>query len=116
MQDALFDLPDSRPPEQAVIARFRLGADDLGEPEQWSLVFGAERAMAAAVEAAGVGEVDGNEFGGGEVLLFAYGPDADALYRVMEPGLRGLPFRPAYVILRYGEAGDESAPESRVGL
>lgn len=27
----------------------------------------------------GVGEVDGNEFGGGKVVIFAYGPDADAL-------------------------------------
>ncbi|WP_406159019.1 hypothetical protein [Streptomyces canus] len=37
--------------------------------------------MAAAVEEAGVGEVDGNEFGGGEVVLYAYGPDAQALFK-----------------------------------
>ncbi|WP_405779417.1 transposase [Streptomyces sp. NBC_00859] len=56
----------------------------------------------AAVAAAGVGEVDGNEFGGGEVVIYAFGPDAEALFRVMEPGLRMLPFRPAHVVLRYG--------------
>ncbi|MGW2784903.1 hypothetical protein ACWC3X_27165 [Streptomyces populi] len=95
------------PPEHAVIARFRLGGDGFGETDQRALVFEAERAMEAAVEAAGVGEVDGNEFGGGEVVIFAYGPDAEALYRVMEPSLRALPFRPAHVVLRYGEpAGD----------
>ncbi|MGW1533997.1 hypothetical protein [Streptomyces aureus] len=106
MQDALFDLPET-PPEQAVIARFHLGGGDLGESDQWALVFEAERTMTAAVRAAGVGEVDGNEFGGGEVVIFAYGPDAAALYRVMEPGLRALPFRPAHVVLRHGEpAGD----------
>ncbi|WP_251022558.1 hypothetical protein [Streptomyces sp. ISL-10] len=45
-------------------------------------------------KAAGIGEVDGNEFGAGEAVLFAYGRDADALYGVMEPGPRALPFRP----------------------
>ncbi|MFI1973662.1 hypothetical protein [Streptomyces wedmorensis] len=110
MQDALFDLP-ATPPEHAVIARFQLGGDDLGEPDQWSLVFEAERSIGAAVAAAGVGEIDGNEFGGGEVVIFAYGPDADALYRVMEPGLRALPFRPAHVVLRYGEPADHVASE-----
>ncbi|MFF2132048.1 hypothetical protein ACFVW1_43230 [Streptomyces olivochromogenes] len=110
MQDALFDLPEI-PPEHAVIARFHLGGGDLGESDQWALVFEAERSMTAAVEAACVGEVDGNEFGGGEVVIFAYGPDAEALYRVMEPGLRALPFRPAYVVLRYGEPADDVVRE-----
>lgn len=58
--------------------------------------------MGAAVKAAGVGEVDGNEFGGGEVVIFAYGPDAVALYRVMEPSVHELPYRPAHVVLRQG--------------
>ncbi|MET7364484.1 hypothetical protein ABZS61_01410 [Streptomyces sp. NPDC005566] len=106
MQDALFDLPDETP-EHAVIARFQLGGDDFGEPDQRSLVFAAERSIGAAVAAAGVGEVDGNEFGGGEVVIYAYGPDAEALFRVMESGLRMLPFRPAHVVLRYGEPGDD---------
>ncbi|MGW7364071.1 hypothetical protein ACWGI8_11730 [Streptomyces sp. NPDC054841] len=72
--------------------------------------------MSAAVEAAGVGEVDGNEFGGGEAVLYSYGPDADALFKVMEPALRELPFRPAYVVLRRGDAGDAGAVVSRVDL
>lgn len=33
MQDALFDLP-ATPPEHAVIALFRLGGEDLGEPDR----------------------------------------------------------------------------------
>ena len=94
-----------------MIARFHLGGGDLGESDQWVLVFEAERSMTAAVEAADVGEVDGNEFGGGAVVIFAYGPDAEALYRVMEPGLRALPFRPAYVVLRYGEPADDVVRE-----
>ncbi|MFB7331927.1 hypothetical protein ACFC00_09770 [Streptomyces adustus] len=34
----------------------------------------------------------------------AYGPDADALFKVMEPTLRGLPFRPAHVVVRRGDS------------
>ncbi|MGV9606077.1 hypothetical protein ACWDR2_20355 [Streptomyces sp. NPDC003631] len=44
----------------------------------------------------------GREFGGGEVVIFAYRTDAKALYRVMEPGLRALAFRLARVVLRHG--------------
>ncbi|MFJ6629995.1 hypothetical protein ACIQMR_01135 [Streptomyces sp. NPDC091376] len=109
MQDALFDLPEA-PPEHAVIARFQLGGG-LGDSDQWSRVFEAERSMGAAVVAAGVGEADGNEFGGGQAVIFAYGPDAGALYLVMEPGLRALPFRPAHVVLRYGEPADDVVSE-----
>jgi hypothetical protein len=59
--------------------------------------------MEEATEKAGVGEVDGNEFGGGEAVVYAYGPDVDALFKVLEPTLRSLPFRPAHVILRRGD-------------
>ncbi|MFI8340482.1 hypothetical protein ACIF8W_10405 [Streptomyces sp. NPDC085639] len=114
MDDTLFDLPEA-PSEHAVIAHFRLGGDDFGESDQWSRAFDVERSLGAAVAAAGVGEVDGNKFGGGEVVIFAYGPDADALNRVMETGLRTLPFRLAHVVLRYGWPG-EGVLRERVGL
>ncbi|WP_329025671.1 hypothetical protein [Streptomyces sp. NBC_00690] len=50
------------------------------------------------------------------MALFAYGPDAEALFAVTEPVLRDLPFRPANVILRYGSASDPSATERLVEL
>lgn len=94
--------PDNGDEEHAVIAYFRLADDGFGDAYQRELVYEAEEAMATAAEEAGIGEVDGNEFGGGEAVVYAYGPDADALFKVMEPTLRGLPFRPAHVILRGG--------------
>lgn len=100
MEGTLFGSPDE-PPEHAVIARFQLGGDNFGEPDQRPLVFGAERSGGAAVAAAGVGEGGGNEFGGEEVAICAHGPDA------MAPGLRLHPFRPAHVMLRFGEPGDD---------
>jgi hypothetical protein len=81
---------------------------EFGSPNEREAFFDAEEAMAAAAEEAGVGEVDGNEFGGGEVVLYAYGPDTQALFKVMEPSLRSLPFRPAYVVLRQGSSETES--------
>ncbi len=74
-----------------------------------------ERALGGPVEHAGVGDLDGNEFGGSEATLYACGPDADALFSIMAPALRGLCFRPAHVILRYGEGSDPSAREVRWG-
>jgi hypothetical protein len=50
------------------------------------------------------------------VVLYAYGPDADALFAVMAPILHDLPFRPAHVTLRYGSVDDQSAAEHRVDL
>ncbi|WP_428954611.1 hypothetical protein [Streptomyces sp. cg35] len=107
--DTLFDLPE---PEQAVIAHYRLSDDQYGSPAERAAIYNAERAMTSAVEAAGVGEVDGNEFGGGEAVLYAHGTDARALFKVMEPTLRSLPFRPAHVVLRQ----DSRESESRVDL
>ncbi|MDQ0582486.1 hypothetical protein [Streptomyces rishiriensis] len=92
--------PDSGDEEHAVIAYFRLAGDGFGDVDQRERIYDAAQAMEAASEEAGVGEVDGNEFGGGEAAVYAYGPDADALFTVLEPVLRSVPFRPAHVVLR----------------
>ncbi|MFD8636533.1 ATP-binding protein [Streptomyces sp. NPDC059533] len=102
--------------EHAVIARYQLGGAGFGEPGQRETVRQAKSQLTEAIEQAGAGGLDGHEFGGGEVVLFAYGPDADALFAVMAPILRDLPFRPAHVTLRRGPADDPSAAEHRVDL
>ncbi len=50
-----------------------------------------EDQLEEAIRQAGLGVYDGNELGPGEVTLFMYGPDAEALYRVIEPILIGNP-------------------------
>ncbi|MFG3017378.1 hypothetical protein ACGFZQ_02295 [Streptomyces sp. NPDC048254] len=106
--DTLFDFPEPETHEEAVIARYRLSDDQYGSRAERETIFAAERTMTAAVEEARVGEVDGNEFGGGEAVLYAYGADAEALFKVMEPTLRGVPFRPAHVVLRQGSRETET--------
>ncbi|MFJ3339510.1 hypothetical protein [Streptomyces sp. NPDC086766] len=96
--------PDNGDEEQTVLARFRLSDGGFGDADQRAQVYDAGQALAAAIDETGVGEFDGNEFGAGEAGLYAYGPDAGALFEVMEPTLRGLPFRPAHVVLRRGDS------------
>jgi hypothetical protein len=102
--------------EQAVIARYRLADDGFGGQDQRATVRQATSLLTEAIEQAHVGEYAGHEFGSGEVVLYAYGPDADALFAVMEPILHDLPFRPAHVVRRYGAVDDPSAPEHRIDL
>jgi PASTA domain len=67
-----------------------------------------------AIEAAGVGEFDGNEVGLDEALLFMYGVDADALWRVVGPVIRDANLGSGpYAVLRYGPPG---AAESQIDL
>lgn len=102
--------------EHAVIAHYRLADDGLGEPSQREAVRQAQSLLTEAIEQGDVGEFDGHEYGGGEVVLYAYGPDTDALFALMAPILNDLPFRPAHVVLRYGSVDDPSAAEHRVDL
>lgn len=108
--------PFAAPPEHAVIVRFSLSDDAFGRPEEREAFFAFEETLMAAIERAGVGEYDGNEIGGGEAVIYAYGPDADELFTTMEPHLRGFDARPASCVLRYGRASDPDVRERRVAL
>jgi hypothetical protein len=58
-----------------------------------------------------------NEFGAGEAVLYAYGPDADALIDAVRKSLTGFRVRAgAYAIKRYGRADDPNSTEERVEL
>jgi hypothetical protein len=104
-------------PEQAVIVHLTLSGDGFGSESDRDGVFELEDALIAAVENARVGEYDGNEFGAGEAVLYAYGPDADSLFEVMEPVIAEFgPGTGSYAIKRYGGADDASAQEYRVSL
>ncbi len=97
--------------EQAVIVH-------LADPDAEG-VFALESLLDARISAARVGEYDGNEIAldGSEAILYAYGPDADALWQVMEPIVASTsPNAGSYAIKRYGEAGDPSAREVRIDL
>lgn len=101
-------------PEHAVIVRYALSGSDFGTEEERNAVRALKKHLTVAIESAVAGQFDGDEFGGGAVVLYAYGPDATRLFAVMEPYLRAHPARPASAVLRFGEADDPAAREQRI--
>jgi len=108
------ELPPSA--EHAVIAHFALSEDEFGTNAERETILALEDRLIEAIADVNAGEFDGDEFGAGEVVLYAYGPDADQLFNAMEPQLRAFTARPAFCILRYGEASDPAALERRIDL
>ena len=101
--------------EHAVIAHLPLSNTQMGSEEERDVIFLLEDRLSAAIERAGAGEFDGNEFGAGECVLYMYGPDADRLYDAIVPHLQmAAAARGGYAIKRYGDASDPAAREVRV--
>ena len=101
-----------RPDEQrghAEAILVHLDAADLSD-EFWKL----NERLYKEIEESGTGEFDGNEIGEGVATLFAYGPDADRLFSVIEPILKGYELcHNARVEIRYGGPG---SPQNEVRL
>ena len=70
--------------EHAVITHLPLTGDDFGTTEEREAAHELEARIEEAVKPLG-GEHDGDEFGGGEAVLYTYGPDADALFEAIQP-------------------------------
>jgi len=95
--------PTPSPAEQAVIVQFRYGSTNL------DALFSAEDRLEAAIAAAKAGEFDGHEIAmdGSDGTFYMYGPDADQLYRAVEPVLKAIPFMTGAVVTRrYGPPQD----------
>ena len=101
--------------EHAVIVHFRLHGGDFGSREEKERVAELEQDLEEAILEAAAGELDGDEFGQGECVLYMYGPDADRLFSTVEPILRASPLTElGYAIKRYGEPTDMEAREEVV--
>src|SRR5215210_6893542 len=102
--------------DHAVLTHLPLSDDEFGTAEEREAVRHLEKRIERAVAKLG-GEHDGNEFGGGEVMLYTYGPDADQLLDAIRKCLTGYDALPgAYAVKRYGRADDPGAREERVTL
>lgn len=103
--------------EHAIIAHLPLIEDPFGSEREREAVTDLAGELQHAIDKYGVGEFDGEEFGGGRCLLYMYGPDADRLFGVVEPILKAAPLsRGGFAIKRYGEAKDLRAVETKVNL
>ena len=88
--------------EQAVLVRVALPDRATG----WDVVAQLGERLAERVEAAGVGEFDGDVVGEGEATLYLYGPDANRLWDAVADvvDLASLP-RGSHAEKRYGGPG-----------
>lgn len=98
--------------EQAVLVYLKLSDSKFGGDAEIDKCFKLESDLEKVVDEAGVGNVDGNEVGGGEFTLFIYGPKADAIEKVILPKI--VEFKPSkgsHYVKRYGSVDDDSAKE-----
>jgi hypothetical protein len=103
--------------DQAVIVHMKLSDGGFGTAAERQDLMAFEDRLEDVIDEAGAGEFDGNEFGGGECVWYMYGPDADALYRAVEPLIReAKPRRGSFVVKRRGAPGDLGAKEETVTL
>ncbi len=92
--------------EQAVLVH--IGNEDL----EGSIPL--QETLHELLESSAAGMYDGNEVGEGELVLFMYGPDAEILFKHIEPTLRADEFcKGAKVVIRWG---GPNAPKREVIL
>jgi hypothetical protein len=103
--------------EQAVLVHLPLTDDPFGSHREREAVFDLADMLRDAIDDQGVGEFDGEGWGGGLCVLYMYGPGADRLFDVVAPILNEAPLaRGGFAVKRYGGAEDLSAVEVRVDL
>ena len=103
-------------PEHAVIIHYSLSNETHGTVEEREAIFALEDRLETLIQSHELGEHDGNEFGGGEAVIYCYGRDAGRLFTGIESEVRAFPARPAYAYLRYGHVSDPEAREQRIDL
>lgn len=110
------DAPSATAPEHAVILHYALSDDRHGTFEERELIFALEDRLMSIIDSGQLGELDGNEFGEGEAVIYCYGPDAGRLFAGIEAAARAFPARPAFAYLRFGAVSDPTAAEQRITL
>ena len=111
------ETPATADSEHAVFVTLRLSDSEFGTAAERDAIRRLTDELDAAIRAAGAGEYDGDEYGGGSCTLYMYGADADVLFSVVEPILRESSLvNGGEARKRYGEASDPNAREVVVKL
>jgi hypothetical protein len=106
----------ARPYEHAVFVHLKLSSA-LGTPAEVAAVRELSITLERVLRESASGEYDGDEFGGGECVLYMYGDDADVLFDAIAPTLRASTLGAnGWVSKRYGRAKDQTVRTARVDL
>ena len=105
----------------SVVVQFYDFAGKFWTENQRSLdpLFALEHELTAALDGTDVGELDGNEIAidGSDGFLFLYGPDADALFALIEPILRkSVVMAGADATLRYGDPDEADLKQKLIRI
>jgi hypothetical protein len=94
--------------EEMVVVCLNLSNEQFGSQTEQIDIMELEDRLADAVESQGVGDFDGNEFGGGVGKIFFYGPSANGLLELIRPILQETTI-PAgsYILARRGSHREE---------
>jgi hypothetical protein len=103
--------------EQAVIVHIPLTDVPFGSERERQVLSALGDELDRVIKNKSVGEFDGDEYGGGECRLYMYGPDADALFAIVQPVLLSASItKGGFAIKRYGKGQDAKAKEVVVSL
>ena len=102
--------------EQDLLVVLALSNKALGTSRERADIEAFADQLEAAVTEAGVGEYDGDEFGGGECTLFFCGPDVDRLLAVLQPLLRRSPLCRGGHLVRMVPGGDGVLQRQRLPI
>ena len=69
--------------DECLMLHLKLSDRDFGTREEQASIRAFLGQLEECVTAKNVGELDGDEFGGGECTLYFYGPDADRLFETV---------------------------------
>ena len=93
-------------PERDLLVVLRLSDRKTGTDEERDQIEALADRLHEALQEAGVGECDGDEYGGGEATLFFCGPDEDAMLGVLRPLLHHEPLARGANFVRLVEDDD----------
>jgi hypothetical protein len=100
--------------EQDLLVVLKLSNRQMGTQTERIDIERFAEALSEAVEAAGVGEYDGDEMGGGECTLFFCSTDLDKLVAVLRPLLKRSPLtRGAHFVRMVRGADGALAPQQQ---
>ncbi len=111
-----FDDDDEDHEEQDLLFILPLQKGQMGTNQERQAIERLEDELEAAAQAAGVGEFDGDEYGGGECTLFFCGPDVERLLAVLRPLVKRSPLGRGAAYVRMIDDGQGGLVQRRTML